>query len=76
MKALLALIGIGALLFGGAHAFALVGKLSSGAGPGAFGPTALLGHVVGGAVGLLVAVVCFRKCAGGGNKPSDAEFEN
>ena len=75
MKALLALIGVGASLFGLMHGFGLIGALTSGGGAGQFGPTRLLAHVVGMAFGLLIAFVCFRKCAG--NKPAaPAEFED
>jgi hypothetical protein len=70
MKALLGLIGLGASLFAVLHVFALVGDISSGAGAGLYGPTRLLGHVVGIAIGLLIAIVCFRKCAGGANAPA------
>ena len=64
MKALLALIGVGASLFGLMHVFGLVGAMSSGGGAGQFGPTRLFAHVVGIAFGLLIAFVCFRKVAG------------
>jgi hypothetical protein len=76
MKALLALIGVGASLFALMHVFGLIGALTSGGGAASqFGPTRLLAHVVGIAFGLLIAFVCFRKCAG--NKPAaPAEFED
>ena len=63
MKVLLGLLGLVALLFAGMHAVSLVGAFLAGDVAGVFGPTRLLGHVVAGAVGLPVAVLCFRKCA-------------
>ena len=76
MKALLALIGVGASLFGLMHVFGLIGTLSSGGGAGQYGPTRLLAHVVGMAFGLLIAFVCFRKVAAGNKPAAPAEFED
>ena len=70
MKVLLGLIGLAALAFGGMHVLGLISDMNSGAGIGQFGPTRLLAHVVGVAFGLLVAIVCFRKCAGRANAPA------
>ena len=79
MKALLALIGVGASLFALMHVLGLIGTLTSsggGAAAGQFGPTRLLAHVVGMAFGLLIAFVCFRKCAAGNKPAAPAEFED
>jgi hypothetical protein len=73
MKALLAIIGIGASLFCGMHALMLVGALAGGVGATRYGPTILLTHVAGAAFGLLIAVLCFRKCASKPASPADAE---
>jgi hypothetical protein len=54
-------IGVLASLFAAVHVYSLIGKLinSSGA-AGEFAISTYMGHVVGVAVGLLIAVLCFR----------------
>lgn len=69
MKAVLIVVGIAGVLFCGMHALSVMGTLMMGI-DGQYGPTKLLAHVVGVAIGLLVAVVCFGKCK---RRPSHAE---
>jgi microcystin-dependent protein len=62
MKALKTVIGVLASLFAVAHVFALIGALvGQNGGTETFAVPALMGHVIGAAIGLLVAVLCFRK---------------